>query len=110
MVSGKKAFEGKSQAHLIAAIITVDPDPLSKLQPVPPALHFLVTRCLVKDPEERLQSMSDVLDSSDGLPKAGRRRARRLRARLAAGDGCRGSRLAPQWCSPGRSRRRLCSP
>ena len=27
MVSGKKAFEGKSQAHLIAAIISVDPDP-----------------------------------------------------------------------------------
>src|SRR5215510_5985132 len=71
MVSGKKAFEGKSQAHLIAAIISVDPDPLSKLQPVPPALDFLVTRCLVKDPEERLQSMSDVLGQLRWIAEGG---------------------------------------
>jgi eukaryotic-like serine/threonine-protein kinase len=71
MVSGKKAYEGKSQAHLIAAIISVDPDPLSKLQPIPPALDFLVTRCLVKDPEERLQSMSDVLGQLRWIAEGG---------------------------------------
>jgi Tol biopolymer transport system component len=89
MVSGKKAFEGKSQAHLIAAIISVDPDPLSKLQPVPPALDFLVARCLVKDPDERLQSMSDVLGQlrwiAGGGPAAGvsASRATRGRGRVA---------------------------
>jgi serine/threonine protein kinase len=57
MVSGKRAFEGKSKAHLIAAIVSADPDPLSKVQPAtPPALDFLVKRCLEKDPEERLQT------------------------------------------------------
>src|SRR5262249_58904864 len=33
MISGKRAFEGKSKAHLIAAILSADPDPLSKEQP-----------------------------------------------------------------------------
>src|SRR5262249_40447062 len=33
MVSGKPAFEGKTRALLIAAIGTVDPEPLSKVQP-----------------------------------------------------------------------------
>jgi Tol biopolymer transport system component len=62
MVTGRKAFEGKSQPHLIAAIMSVDPDPVSKTVPaVPPALDFLVTRCLAKDPEQRLQSATDLV-------------------------------------------------
>src|SRR5262249_18831619 len=45
MITGRKAFEGKSQPHLIAAILSVDPDPVSKLQPkAPPALDFLMKR------------------------------------------------------------------
>jgi eukaryotic-like serine/threonine-protein kinase len=62
MISGKRAFEGKSKAHLIAAIVSVDPEPLSKQQPAtPPALDFLVKRCLEKDPENRLQTAWDLL-------------------------------------------------
>jgi len=62
MISGKKAFEGKSRAHLIAAIVSADPEPLTKLQPsTPPALDFVVKRCLAKDPEERLQTAWDLL-------------------------------------------------
>jgi serine/threonine protein kinase len=62
MVSGKRAFEGKSRAHLIAAIVSADPEPLSKERPeAPPALDFLVKRCLAKDPEERLQTAWDLL-------------------------------------------------
>jgi Tol biopolymer transport system component len=61
MVSGKRAFEGKSQPHLIAAIITTQPEPISKTHPeIPPALDFLVQRCLAKDPEERLQTATDL--------------------------------------------------
>jgi len=57
MISGKRAFEGKSKAHLIAAIVSAEPDALSKVQPeTPPALEYLVKRCLDKDPEERLQT------------------------------------------------------
>jgi len=62
MVTGRKAFEGKSQPHLIAAIVSAQPDPLSKTQPAtPPALDFLVERCLVKDPEHRLQTATDLV-------------------------------------------------
>jgi eukaryotic-like serine/threonine-protein kinase len=95
MLSGRKAFEGKSQAHLIAAIISVDPDPLSKLQPtIPPALDFVVARCLVKDPEERLQTASDLLGQlrwiAEGGPETGMPASRAARgwggwARLALG-------------------------
>src|SRR5262249_2254 len=47
MVTGKKAFEGRSQALLIAAIVSADPEPVSKAQPAaPPALDFIVKRCL----------------------------------------------------------------
>src|SRR5579864_2136874 len=34
MATGKKAFEGKSQASLIAAIMSSDPPPISSLQPM----------------------------------------------------------------------------
>jgi len=61
-LTGKKAFEGKSQPHVIAAILSVDPEPVSKSQPAaPPALDFLVKRCLAKDPEQRLQSATDLM-------------------------------------------------
>jgi Tol biopolymer transport system component len=62
MITGRKAFEGKSQAHLAAAILSVDPSPVSTVQPkAPPALDFLIKRCLAKDPEERLQSATDLV-------------------------------------------------
>src|SRR5262245_49582253 len=62
MVTGKRAFDGRSQALLIAAIVSVDPEPMSKLQPVvPPALEYVVGRCLTKDPEERMQTAWDLL-------------------------------------------------
>ena len=39
MITGRKAFEGKSQASLIGAIMHAEPPPLSTVQPLtPPAL------------------------------------------------------------------------
>ena len=62
MVTGKKAFEGKSQVSLIAAILDHDPPSVSSLQPVsPPLLDHLVRTCLAKNPDKRWQSMADVL-------------------------------------------------
>jgi serine/threonine-protein kinase len=61
MLTGKKAFEGKSQASLISAIISSNPPPIAASQPLtPPALDHLVRTCLAKDPEARWQSASDV--------------------------------------------------
>src|SRR3990172_9610452 len=61
MVTGRKAFEGKSQASLMAAILTSHPPAITSIQPLtPPALEHLIERCLQKDPEERWQSMRDL--------------------------------------------------
>jgi eukaryotic-like serine/threonine-protein kinase len=62
MVTGRKAFEGKSHASVIAAILDRDPPPMSVLQPLTPRqLDHVVSRCLAKDPDERWQSSRDLL-------------------------------------------------
>ena len=62
MLTGKKAFEGKSQASLIGAILKDEPPPVSQLLPVaPPALDRIVRTCLAKDPDDRFQSARDVM-------------------------------------------------
>src|ERR1700692_4518994 len=61
MATGKKAFEGKSQASLIVKILETDPPPISSLQPMtPPALESVVKTCLAKDPDDRWQTARDL--------------------------------------------------
>ena len=61
MVTGRKAFEGRSQASLIASIINANPAPIASLAPMtPPALERLIRICLMKDPDERWQTAHDV--------------------------------------------------
>src|SRR5712671_5023859 len=63
MATRKRAFEGKTQASIIGAILKDDPPPISSLQPMtPPALDHVVKRCLAKEPEERCQSAKDLTD------------------------------------------------
>src|SRR5512132_1675716 len=62
MATGRKAFEGKSQASLIGSILRDEPAPISTVQPMtPPALDRVVKTCLAKDPEDRWQTARDVL-------------------------------------------------
>ena len=61
MVTGKRAFTGKSQASIVAAILASEPPPISTVQPMtPPALAQVVKTCLAKDPEERFQTVHDL--------------------------------------------------
>jgi len=61
MVSGRRAFEGKSQLSVLTAILEKDPDPLTAVQPaIPAALEYVVRTCLEKNPEERFQTAHDV--------------------------------------------------
>src|SRR6267154_1209529 len=61
MATGKRAFEGKSQASVISAIMSSDPSPMSSLQPMtPPALDRVVKTCLAKEPDKRFQTAHDV--------------------------------------------------
>ena len=62
MATGKRAFEGKSAASVMAAILDREPPKMSSLQPLtPPALDHVVSRCLAKDPDERWQAAGDVM-------------------------------------------------
>src|ERR1700676_16580 len=61
MATGRKAFEGKTSASVMAKILEVDPPAMSSLQPMtPPALDRLVKRCLAKNPEKRWQTARDL--------------------------------------------------
>jgi Tol biopolymer transport system component len=97
MATGRRAFEGKSQASLITSIMGSQPAPISQVAPMsPPGLERLVQACLAKDPADRLQSAHDIRmqlawlaegGSQAGVPApvATRRRSReRLAWTLAA--------------------------
>jgi serine/threonine protein kinase len=61
MATGKRAFEGKTTASVIAAVMTSDPAPISSVLPLsPPALDRVIKTCLTKDPDERFQNVHDV--------------------------------------------------
>src|SRR5579864_245110 len=61
MATGKRAFEGKTTASVIAAVLERDPPPVSTVRPMaPPALDRVVKTCLAKDPDERFQNVHDV--------------------------------------------------
>ena len=77
MITGRRAFEGETQAALIGAILRDEPQPILELMPeVSPAVARLLTRCLAKDPDERWQTANDLLfelrspSSSLGVMKA----------------------------------------
>ncbi len=62
MVTGRRAFAGKSQASLIGSIMNTEPAPIATVVPMaPPGLDRLVRRCLAKDPEDRWQNARDVV-------------------------------------------------
>src|SRR5206468_1835788 len=61
MATGHKAFEGKSQASLIASVLKEQPRPISEWQPMSPAgLERVVRACLAKDPDDRVQTAHDL--------------------------------------------------
>ena len=61
MITGRRAFEGKSQLSVFTAILEKDPEPIAASQPLaPPMLDRVVRACLAKDPADRIQSAHDV--------------------------------------------------
>ncbi len=97
MATGRKAFEGSSQASLIASILERQPPTISSIQAMtPPALDRVVQTCLEKNPEDRWQTAHDVTlqlrwvaeaESQAGTPApvAARRRSREKLAWSLAG-------------------------
>jgi Tol biopolymer transport system component len=61
MLTGKRAFEEKSQLSVASAILEKEPAPISTVKPLtPPALDHAVKKCLAKLPDERWQSAGDL--------------------------------------------------
>ena len=61
LVTGKRAFEGKTASSIMAAILATEPRKISELVPVtPPMLEWIILRCLEKDPDARWQNAHDV--------------------------------------------------
>src|SRR6516165_5825859 len=92
MVTGQRAFTGKSQLSVASAILEKDPEPISRLQPMtPPALDRTIRVCLSKDPEDRWQTARDLLLELKWIADAGSQAGlqapvvsnRRVRQRLA---------------------------
>jgi Tol biopolymer transport system component/predicted Ser/Thr protein kinase len=72
MATGKRAFEGKSQASLMVAILEREPPAMSSLQPMtPPAVDRVVKKCLRKERDDRWQSARDVTDELKWIAEGG---------------------------------------
>jgi eukaryotic-like serine/threonine-protein kinase len=76
MATGKRAFTGKTQASIVAAILASEPQPIWVVRPMsPPALDRVVSTCLAKDPDERFQTVHDLKLQlkwiAEGASKAG---------------------------------------
>jgi eukaryotic-like serine/threonine-protein kinase len=72
MLTGRRAFQGKTTASTIATILAADPPGLASLQPMsPPELQRVVRSCLAKDPEERFQTVHDIKLQLKGITESG---------------------------------------
>ena len=90
MATGQKAFDGKSAASVIAAVLHDDPEPITNLQPMrPPTLERLVRTCLAKDPDERYQNAHDVRLQLECIRDAG--------SQVGVAVPAAARRKAPQW-------------
>jgi serine/threonine protein kinase len=61
MITGRRAFQGPTKISILAEILHKEPPPASEISAaVPPELEKLITRCLRKDAERRIQHIGDV--------------------------------------------------
>ena len=72
MATGRKAFEGKTSASVMAKILESDPPSMTSLQPMTPqALDRVIGKCLAKDAEERWQNAHDLMSELKWIAEGG---------------------------------------
>jgi eukaryotic-like serine/threonine-protein kinase len=72
MVTGRKAFDGKSQLHAASSILEKEPESILAIAPRTPAsVDHVIRRCLAKDPDERWQTARDLASELEWLRKSG---------------------------------------
>ena len=59
MLTGQRPFQGEDVSLTLAAVMTFEPD-LDLLPEMSPTLRTYLTRCLAKDPKERVRDIGDV--------------------------------------------------
>jgi Tol biopolymer transport system component len=90
MLTGFAPFRRGTQAATIEAILHDDPRELAGTASIPPALDRIVRHCLEKAPDERFQSVRDLIFDLEALPvsalvtKPARVRIRASRGVIAA--------------------------
>jgi len=97
MVTGQKAFEGKSRLSVASAILEKEPVPVTTLRPLTPlALDHAIRDYLAKNPDERWQTARDLSPelkwigescSQTGAPAVAGRSRWGVRERIALGTG-----------------------
>src|SRR5438132_9599115 len=71
MLTGQRAFLGKSQLSVASAILEKEPEPIASLKPLtPPTLEHTIRRCLAKNPDDRWQSAADVKHELDWVSQS----------------------------------------
>ncbi len=61
MATGRRPFQGDTQASMISSILRDSPSSATELNPqLPRHLSRIIRHCLAKDPEERAQSAQDI--------------------------------------------------
>ena len=92
MLTGQRAFQGKSQLSVASSILEKEPSPISTIKPLtPPTLNRAIRCCLAKDPEDRWQTARDLLLELKWIAEAGSQAGasaplishRKMRERLA---------------------------
>jgi serine/threonine protein kinase/Tol biopolymer transport system component len=74
MVTGRRAFPGKSQLSVLTAILEKDPEPVTAARPgTPVALEHTIQTCLEKNPDDRFQAAHDLRLQLQWIAKDGSR-------------------------------------
>ena len=61
MVTGQRAFPGKSQLSIMSSILEKEPERVTAVQPFTPlSLEYIVHTCLAKNPGDRWQDVGDL--------------------------------------------------
>ena len=72
MLTGKRAFQRRTPAESMTAILNDEPPALSQsAQNIPPGLQRVIHRCLEKSPEQRFQSAADLAFALGALSEPG---------------------------------------
>jgi serine/threonine-protein kinase len=71
LLNGRSPFAGTTPQRILAAVLTMSPQPLKEARPdVPAGLSELVMSCLEKEPEDRPETARELLAGLDGFSTA----------------------------------------